>query len=56
MNRRNLLKTIGSGIAGVGVMPIACAQDNMKSNYSKLKGNISFSLILEDIRKFHLKT
>jgi len=44
MNRRNLLKTIGSGIAGVGVMPIGCAQDNMKSNYSKLKGNINHSV------------
>ena len=44
MNRRNLLKTIGSGIAGVGVMPIACAQDNLKSNYSKLKGNINHSV------------
>ena len=44
MNRRNLLKTIGTGIAGVGVIPISSAQDNIKPTYSKLKGNINHSV------------
>jgi hydroxypyruvate isomerase len=44
MNRRNLLKTIGTGIAGVGIMPIACKDENMKNKYLKLKGNINHSV------------
>jgi len=58
MNRRNLLKTISSGIAGVGVMPLMNAQENMKSKSIKVKGNINHSVCkwcydipLEDLAK-----
>ena len=44
MNRRNLLKTIGTGIAGVGIMPIVSSNKKMKTKYSKLKGNINHSV------------
>tara|TARA_Y100000996_G_scaffold216045_1_gene169614 strand:+ start:875 stop:1759 length:885 start_codon:yes stop_codon:yes gene_type:complete len=44
VNRRNLLKTIGTSIAGIGMMPIACSDQNMKTKNLKLKGNINHSV------------
>ena len=44
MNRRNLIKTIGSGIAGIGVIPLSYSQDNLTTKYLKLKGNINHSV------------
>ena len=59
MNRRNLLKTISSGIASVGVIPFMNAQKkNMILQSNKLKGNINHSVCawcyktpLEDLAK-----
>ena len=44
MNRISLLKTISSGCAGLGLFPNINAQENMRSNHLRLKGNINHSV------------
>tara|TARA_B100001057_G_scaffold423437_1_gene445574 strand:- start:1831 stop:2715 length:885 start_codon:yes stop_codon:yes gene_type:complete len=44
MNRRKVLKTFGTGIAGVGISPMLNAQNYMKRKSNNLKGNINHSV------------
>ena len=44
MNRRNILKTIGSGIAAMGVIPLMGSQKQEVFKSNKLKGNINHSV------------
>ena len=44
MNRRKVLKTFGTGIAGIGISPILNAQNDMKRESNNLKGNINHSV------------
>ena len=39
MNRRKVLKTFGTGIAGIGMSPILNAQSDMKRESNNLKGS-----------------
>jgi len=44
MNRRNLLKTFGTGVAGISISPLINAQNGMNKKSKKLKGNINHSV------------
>ena len=44
MNRRNLLKTFGTGVASLSISPLLNAQNGMYKKLKKLKGNINHSV------------